>query len=91
MRLIEIVNPATEALPRSCELAPRRGLLAGRRVGFLANGKANSRLLLEMVEAAMREAAGEVQAVHIDKEHSGIAVDLGALAGCAAVATAIGD
>jgi len=91
MGLIEILSPAQDDRQSECVLAPRTGALGGRRLGLLGNGKANARLLLDMVEEAMRQSAMRIEVVRVDKEHSGVPVDLDALAGCAAVVTAIGD
>jgi hypothetical protein len=91
MGLIEILSPAQDDRQSECKLAPRAGALNGRRIGLLGNGKANARLLLDMVEEAMRQGGVSAEVVRVDKEHSGVPVKLGTLAGCAAVITAIGD
>ncbi len=58
MPQIELLNPT--ARPRLVEaaLAPRAESLRGRRVGLLDNGKANADVLLQRVEAYLREAHG---------------------------------
>lgn len=91
MALIEILSPAQDDRETECKLAPRAGALGGRRLGLLSNGKANARLLLDMIEEAMRQSGVRAEVVRVDKAHSGVPVNLRALAGCAAVVTAIGD
>lgn len=91
MGLIEILSPAQDDRQSECKLAPRAGALDGRRVGLLGNGKANARLLLDQVEEAIRQSGVRTEVVRVDKAHSGVPVNLGTLAECAAVITAIGD
>ncbi len=91
MGLIEILSPAQDDRLSECKLAPREGALNGRRIGVLSNGKANARLLLDMVEEAMRQGGVRAEVVRVDKAHSGVPVNLGTLSGCAAIITAIGD
>lgn len=91
MGLVEILSPAQDDRQGECKLAPRAGALSARRIGLLGNGKANARLLLDRVEEAMRQSGVHAEVVRVDKAHSGVPVNLPALAGCAAVVTAIGD
>jgi hypothetical protein len=91
MALIEVRSPAQNDRESELDLAPRSGALEGRRLGLLGNGKANAGLLLDMVERAIRESGLRAEVVRVNKQHSGVPVELGALEGCAAVITAIGD
>lgn len=91
MGTIEILNPTQVYRSAAAPLARRLDKLGGKTIGFLGNGKANSRVLLNNVEEFMREAGAVFESVRFDKEHSGVAVNLAALARCDAVITAIGD
>lgn len=91
MGLIEILSPAQGGHHDESGLTPRSGILDHRRLGLLGNGKTNARLLLDMVEAALRENGIRTEVVRVDKEHSGVPVDLATLNGCDAVVTAVGD
>jgi hypothetical protein len=91
MALIELLSPAQDDRESTLGLALRTGPLEGRRLGLLGNGKANARLLLDLVERAIRQNGVRTEVLRIDKAHSGVPVNLGTLEGCAAVITAIGD
>ncbi len=91
MALIELLSPAQYDRESKLGLAPRAGTIEGRRIGLLGNGKANARLLLDVVERTIRHNGLRAEVVRVDKEHSGVPVNLGALEGCSAVITAVGD
>ncbi len=91
MGSIEVLNPAQDDRKGELPLATRVAELDGRVVGFLGNGKANARRLLNGVEETLRRSFGRIDPVRVDKQHSGVPVNLEALGRCDAVVTAIGD
>lgn len=72
---MEILDP--RSLPEGSEalhLSPRPAALKGMRIGFLDNGKRNSRRMLEHLAAALREQHGLADAVIVTKpSHSAAA------------------
>jgi hypothetical protein len=90
---IELVDPRGTLRVLERPLAARGHALAGRRIGFLSNKKANATLLLSEVEALLRERLGPFEGVRGEK---GAAVPappelMAELEGCAAVVTAMAD
>ncbi len=92
-RRIEILDPtaAPRIVPRP--LATRQPDLAGRRIGFLSNKKANADLLLVQVEELLRDRVGSFEGVWASKSAPLPASEeaIRELSRCAAVVTAIAD
>ncbi|MEW6300063.1 MAG: hypothetical protein AB1671_20405 [Thermodesulfobacteriota bacterium] len=93
MGLIEVLNPTADARAPQIPLAPRPSDLRGKAIGFLNNRKANAGLLLECLQARLRDRFGAFAVVTGDKNAAMAAPDhvLTRLSQCDAVVTAIGD
>jgi hypothetical protein len=90
---MEIVDPRGILRIADRPLAARGRPLAGTRIGFLSNKKANATLLLAEVEAILRQRLGDFEAVRGEK---GAAVPappelVAELSRCSAVLTAMAD
>lgn len=90
---IEVLSPVADTRIDELPLAPRGGDLRGKTIGFLNNRKANAGLLLEHVEALLRERYGDFATFKGEKNASlGAPKDvLAGLSVCDVVVTAIGD
>jgi hypothetical protein len=93
MRFVEVLDPTSAPRTRERALAPRSGSLAGRTLGFLSNGKANSELLLESIERQMRVRVSDFAVVKAVKMATTAAPEpiLDRLRRCDVVVTAIAD
>src|ERR1700756_3525902 len=93
MGRIEVIDPRGALRVTERPLAARGPALAGRRIGFLSNKKANATLLLSEIEPLLRERLGAFEVVRGEK---GAAVPappelMAELESCAAVVTAMAD
>lgn len=90
---IEILDPssAPRVVPRS--LAERPAELAGGRIGFLSNKKANADRLLEQLEGLLRRRVGSFESVWASKPAPVPAPEevVRELSSCMAVVAAVAD
>ena len=93
MALVELHDPTSAIRVKDLPLAKRSGSLAGKKIGFLSNCKANAGLLLDQIERLLRSRLGEFTAVRAEKGATGPAPIevLERLLVCDAVVTAIAD
>jgi len=93
MALIELLDPTSEMRVKELPLAERHGSLAGKKIGFLSNSKANAGLLLDNIEQLLRSRLGDFTTVRSEKDAAGPApLDvLERLLVCDAVVSAIAD
>ena len=93
MTQIVVLDPSAEPRATRRALAARSGALAGKRIGFLSNRKANADLLLERVRALLRERWRGFESVWEEKAAPLAAPKevLERLVRCDAVVTAIAD
>jgi hypothetical protein len=93
MPFVELLDPTAAPRVQELPLAPRRGSLAGKKIGFLANGKANAELLLDDIGQLLRARLGSLTVVRGDKGAAEPAPEnvMERLRACDAVITAIAD
>jgi hypothetical protein len=93
MALIELLDPTSATRVKERPLAERHGSLAGKRIGFLSNRKANAGLLLDEIEQQLRSQLGDFTSVRSEKGAAEPAPRdvLERLLRCDAVVTAIAD
>jgi hypothetical protein len=93
MPLIELLDPTSAPRVKELPLARRLGSLAGKKIGFLSNGKANASLLLAHIEKLLGARLGGLTTVWRDKGAAEPASEsvLQSLRGCDAAITAIAD
>jgi hypothetical protein len=93
MPFIELLDPTASPRVSELPLAMRRGSLAGKKIGFLSNGKANAELLLDEVEQLLRPRLGGLTLVRGEKVAAEPAPEdvMERLRACDAVITAIAD
>jgi len=93
MPMIEICVPVATPRVNARPLAPRPAAIAGHRIGWLDNRKANAGLLLREVEAAWRAAGRAFESVWCAKNATAAAPDevMRHLRTCDAVVLAIAD
>jgi len=93
MPFIELLDPTAAPRVQELPLAPRRGSLAGKKIGFLSNGKANAGLLLDDIRQLLRARLGGLTVVRGDKGAAEPAPEnvMDRLRACDAVITAIAD
>ena len=93
MPLIELLDPTSAPRVNELPLAPRLGSLAGKKIGFLYNGKSNASLLLAHIEKLLGARLGGLTNVWREKGAAEPAPEnvLERLRGCDAVITAIAD
>lgn len=92
-RMIEILDPKVQVKRREHPVNPFPTGLAGKKVGYLDNGKNNADLLLQRVEEQLVGSFGFAEVVRERKAyHRGVSEGaLGTLSECALVVTALGD
>jgi hypothetical protein len=94
-RLLRLLDPTMSGGGSASDvLAPRLARLEGTTIGLLANGKANSDRLLDLVARELSSRARLVDVVRVTKEHPSLPPredDVRRLAQAHAVVTAIGD
>lgn len=56
--MIEVLDPSYEEEHDACRKAPRPASLSGSTVGFISNGKANTRPFFDHLERILREEWG---------------------------------
>ncbi len=90
---IELLDPTAAPRIVSQLLATRPRNLAGKRIGFLSNKKANADLFLEQMEELLRDRVGSFEGVWASKSAPLPASEeaIRELSRCAAVVTAIAD
>jgi hypothetical protein len=90
---IEVLVPVPPLAVIERPLAPRLDGLAGRRIGFLDNQKANAGLLLDHVADGLQRVSGPFDAIREQKVATmGAPADvMGRLQRCHAVVLAIAD
>ncbi len=93
MALVELHDPTSVTRVKDLPLAERTGSLAGKKIGFLSNCKANAGLLLDNIEQLLRSRLGDFTAVRTEKGAAGPAPSdvVERLRVCDAVVTAIAD
>ena len=93
MPLIELLDPTASPRVNELPLAARCGSLAGKKIGFLSNGKANAGLLLDDIGQLLRMRLGGLAVVRGDKGAAEPAPEdvMERLRACDAVITAIAD
>jgi hypothetical protein len=93
MQFIEVLDPTSRPRVAEHSLAPRRGSLAGKTIGFLSNRKANADLLLDCLEKEFRGRLGDFSVVKTGKGAASAAPEdvMARLRGCDAVVTALAD
>ena len=93
--MIRMLDPTGVDEPRQTRLAERDGVLRGKRLGLLANGKVNSAAFLEIVGELLVERHGLRAPVLVDKRDATRPAADGVLdqlvPQCDVVVTAIGD
>ncbi|HEY7142188.1 MAG TPA: hypothetical protein VIE44_19000 [Methylomirabilota bacterium] len=70
MGTIRVLSPVADTKVSQTASLPLPGTLAGKRLGFLDNTKANFELLLRRMEAHLRAQAGPVDVVYERKTNS---------------------
>jgi hypothetical protein len=70
MATIRVLSPVVDSKISQTAALPLPGTLAGKRLGFLDNTKANFELLLRRLEAILRTEAGIADAVYERKANS---------------------
>lgn len=93
MGKLVVLNPVSAPVTPLQSTGPRLADLAGRRVGFFANGKPNAEVILRRVAERLTALHGVV-AQAAGKAVPSLAAPaeaLGALAACDAVVLAVGD
>ena len=70
MRTIRVLSPVVESKISQTASLPLPGSLAGRRLGFLDNTKANFELLLRRMEAHIRAETGLAEVLYERKANS---------------------
>jgi hypothetical protein len=70
MATIRVLSPVVDSKISQTAALPLPGTLAGKRLGFLDNTKANFELLLRRLEAVLRTEAGIADAVYERKANS---------------------
>lgn len=93
MALIELLDPTSAPRVKELPLAERCSSLAGKKIGFLSNGKANAELLLDDIERLLHARLGDLTTVRGEKGAAEPASDdvMERLRACDAVITAIAD
>ena len=92
--MIEVLSPAGERRQLSLRLAKSLPSLSGKVAGLLANGKANSREFIRLVEADLRAHHGIADAVVLGKLSAGMSASpetLERLKSCDFAVTAFAD
>ncbi|HEY7063071.1 MAG TPA: hypothetical protein VII06_16450 [Chloroflexota bacterium] len=92
---LTLLDPRLGARPAHVTRAPRPADLRGKRVGLLANGKANSKEFLTALGSLLRERHGAVPLLIVGKPSSSRMAPAETLdqlaARCDVVVTAVGD
>jgi hypothetical protein len=91
---LTVVNPTSQSEAETLRLAPPLPSLAGRLIGLLDNGKANSDRLLARIEAILRDRHGVREFIHRRKPDFSRPAPvqlLRELSACDAIITATGD
>jgi hypothetical protein len=70
MATIRVLSPVVDSKISQTAALPLPGTLAGKRLGFLDNTKANFELLLRRLEAVLRAEAGVADVVYERKANS---------------------
>jgi hypothetical protein len=70
MATIRVLSPVVDSKISQTAALPLPGTLAGKRLGFLDNTKANFELLLHRLEAVLRTEAGVADVVYERKANS---------------------
>ena len=70
MRTISVLSPVVESKVSQTASLPLPASLAGKRLGFLDNTKANFELLLRRMEARLRAETGLAEVVYERKANS---------------------
>ena len=70
MATIRVLSPVVDSKISQTAALPLPGTLAGKRLGFLDNTKANFELLLRHLEAVLRTEAGVADVVYERKANS---------------------
>jgi hypothetical protein len=70
MATIRVLSPVVDGKISQTAALPLPGTLAGKRLGFLDNTKANFELLLRRLEAVLRTEAGIADVVYERKANS---------------------
>jgi hypothetical protein len=70
MAMIRVLSPVVDNKISQTAALPLPGTLAGKRLGFLDNTKANFELLLRRLEAVLRTEAGVADVVYERKANS---------------------
>jgi hypothetical protein len=70
MATIRVLSPVVDSKIGQTAALPLPGTLAGKRLGFLDNTKANFELLLRRLEAVLRTEAGIADVVYERKANS---------------------
>ncbi len=70
MATIRVLSPVVDSKISQTAALPLPGTLAGKRLGFLDNTKANFELLLRRLEAILRTEAGIADVVYERKANS---------------------
>ncbi len=93
MPFIELFDPTASPRVNELPLAERRGSLAGKKIGFLSNGKANAELLLDYIGKLLRSRVDCLAVVRGGKAAAEPAPEdvMERLRACDAVITAIAD
>ena len=93
MPLIEVLSPVPPTRTARRTLAARLGGLAGRRIAWFDNQKANAAALLAALAAALREQGATFTSVTLDKNATAAAPPdrMAHLKTCDAVVLAIAD
>lgn len=95
MANITVLEPVAEPQPLAYALSERPGTLAGKRIGFLNNTKANASELLRAVEERLRSRYDVRSVLHKAKPVAAVAAAGAVLdelvASCDVAVVAIGD
>jgi hypothetical protein len=90
----QVLDPTNEAAPPLGQLAPRPGLLAGKTVGFISNGKEGTKGYFAHLDRMLRQEFGVAQVVRRVKSNYSAPADahiVGEIANWDAIVTGIGD
>jgi hypothetical protein len=89
-----VLDPTNESAPRLGQLAPRRGSLLGKTVGFISNGKEGTKGFFAHLDRMLREEFGVANVVSRTKSNYSAPADgyiVGEIANWDMVVTGIGD
>jgi len=92
--VFQVLDPTSESAPPVGLIAPRPGLLRGKTVGFISNGKEGTKGFFTHLDRLLRDEMGVANVVSRTKSNYSAPADgyiVGEIANWDAVITGIGD